>query len=58
MTIHKIVEDAMIEHKDKIEMYQWAIISGVAILVYSEYISKIHKKSIPGKIYMTVPTIR
>ena len=35
MTIHKIVEDAMIEHKDKIEMYQWAIISGVAILVYS-----------------------
>ena len=58
MAIHKIVEDAMIEHKDKIEMYQWAIISGVAILVYSEYISKIRKKSIPGKIYMTVPTIR
>ena len=38
MAINEIVKNALKTHKSKIEVTQWAIIDGVASLIYSEYV--------------------
>lgn len=57
MQIHQIIKNAMSQHKKKIELTQWAIISGVSSLVYSEYIRRIKQKSSPVRAIL-VPEIR
>jgi len=44
------------EHRKKIELIQWAVISGVASLVYSEYIRRIQRKTNPVELIL-VPEI-
>lgn len=56
MQIHKIVKDTISQHKNKIELAQWAIISGVASLVYTEYLVNIKWKTIPTTVIL-VPKI-
>ena len=57
MQIHQILKNAMSQHKKKIELIQWDIISGVSSLVYSEYIRRIKQKSSPIRAIL-VPEIR
>lgn len=53
MNIHEVIA----QHKNKIEITQWAIIAGVSSLVYSEYIRRIKQKAVPTRIIM-IPTIK
>lgn len=55
MAIHQIIKEAMTNHKNKIELFQWAVISSITTLVYSEYISKMKQKQIPTKRIMIIP---
>lgn len=57
MLFQQRIEDTINNHKNKIQLIQWAIISGVSSLVYSEYISKITQKQIPTR-KIFVPSIR
>ena len=57
MQIHQIIKETIKEHKSKIELIQWAIISGISSLVYSEYISKIKQKNVPVRAIL-VPDIK
>lgn len=57
MQIHQIVKDTIKQHKEKIELIQWAIISGVSSLVYSEYIRRIKQKNSPVRAVL-VPEIK
>lgn len=57
MQIHQIVKDTIKQHKEKIEFIQWAIISGVSSLVYSEYIRRIKQKNGPVRAVL-VPEIK
>ena len=57
MEISKIMKEAMAKHQKKVEIIQWAIISGVTSLVYSEFISKIKQKAVPVPM-VQVPEIR
>lgn len=57
MEFHKIIKDTIKEHSKKIELIQWAITSGIASLVYSEYIRNIRQKRVPTRIIF-VPQIR
>lgn len=57
MAINEIVKNALKTHKSKIELTQWAIIDGVASLIYSEYIYNMKNKVTPGKTILMVPKI-
>lgn len=57
MGIEEIIKKAINDHKYQIQYYQWAFISGVSTLVYSEFISRIREKDNPKRMYL-VPTIR
>ena len=57
MNIHEIISTAMKDHKNKIEITQWAIISSIASLVFSEYISNIKQKQVPTR-KIFVPPIK
>lgn len=57
MQIHQLVKNALTEHKQKIELTQWAIISGVTSLFYSEYIRRFRQKEVPVKVIM-VPSLK
>lgn len=57
MNIHEIVKDAIKNHKQKIELTQWAIMSSISSLVYSEYLRRIVQKQVPVRILM-VPSIK
>lgn len=57
MAINEIVKDALKTHKSKIEVTQWAIIDGVASLIYSEYIYNMKNKVTPGRTILMVPKI-
>lgn len=57
MQIHQLVKTALTEHKQKIELTQWAIISGISSLFYSEYIRRFKHKEVPIKMVM-VPSIK
>ena len=46
MQINQLIKDVMKNHKQKIELIQWAIMNGVASLIYSEYIRRIQQKNI------------
>ena len=52
MQIHQLVKNAIMEHKQKIELTQWAIISGISSLIYSEYIRRIKRKEVPVKMIL------
>ena len=56
MNIHRMIKDVMKNHKQKITVLQWAIISSVSSLVYSEYIARMKNKQIPTPLIL-VPTI-
>jgi len=57
MQLHQIVKNAITEHKQKIELTQWAIISGISSLFYSEFIRRFKHKEVPVKMVM-VPAIK
>jgi len=57
MQISHIMKEAMKTHQKKIELIQWAIISGVTTLIYSEYIRRIKQKATPVPLVL-VPEIR
>lgn len=57
MNIHEIVKDALKNHKNKIEITQWAMMSSISSLVYSEYLRRIVQKQVPVRIIM-VPSIK
>lgn len=57
MQIHQLVKTALTEHKQKIELTQWAIISAITSLFYSEYIRRFRQKEIPVKVIM-VPSLK
>lgn len=57
MEFHKIIKDTIKEHSKKIELIQLAITSGIASLLYSEYIRNIRQKRVPTRIIF-VPQIR
>ena len=47
MSIHQIMKDTMKKHKAKIELIQWATISSIASLVYSDYIRSFRQRTKP-----------
>lgn len=55
MEIHKMVKDALRDHKEKIELLQWAIISGIATLIYPEYLIRIKQKRTPVRRILLPP---
>ena len=55
MSIHELIKNTMTEHKNKIELFQWAVISSVTSLVYSEYLANMKQKQIPVKRIMIAP---
>lgn len=57
MAINDVIKEVMKTHKSKIEITQWAIINGVASLVYSEYLYNMRNKVTPAKTFMMVPKI-
>lgn len=57
MNIHETISNAMKDHKNKIEITQWAVISSIASLVFSEYISNIRQKTKPVR-KILVPSIK
>ena len=57
MNIHETISNAMKDHKNKIEITQWAVMSSVASFVFSEYISNIKQKTKPTR-RICVPPIR
>lgn len=57
MNIHETISNVMKEHKNKIEITQWAVISSIASLVFSEYISNIRQKTKPVR-KVLVPSIK
>lgn len=57
MKIQELLKTVLIEHKHKIEIIQWAIISSVSSLVYSEYIIRIKQKQVPTRAIL-VPQIK
>lgn len=57
MHIQELIKEALTDHKQKIELTQWAIISAVSSLVYSEYIKNITQKQVPVSMVL-VPSIK
>ena len=57
MTIHETIKSVMKDHKQKIELTQWAIISGISSLFYSEYIRRFKHKEVPVRVVL-VPSIK
>lgn len=57
MQIHQIIKDAITQHAKKIELIQWAIVSSVSSLVYSEYIRNITQKQVPVRMIL-VPSMK
>lgn len=57
MEIHQMVKDAIQKNKNRIELFQLAVMNSVASLVYSEYISNMQQKQAPTQRIM-VPSIR
>lgn len=57
MQIHQTIKEVIKNHKNKIELIQWAITSGISSLVYSEYLMNIKRKTLPSNILL-VPSIR
>ncbi len=55
MNIHETISNAMKDHKNKIEITQWAVISSIASLVFSEYISNIKQKTKPVRKVLVPP---
>lgn len=45
------------ENKNKIELFHWAVTSGVSTLVYSEFIRRMHQKAFPERI-IEIPSLR
>lgn len=58
MSIHQIVKDNMKEHKEKIELFQWAAIMGVSSLLYSEYLRNMRQKHKPVHMVLVPPIKR
>lgn len=57
MNIHETISSVMKDHKNKIEITQWAVMSSIASFVFSEYISNIKQKTKPTR-RVCVPPIR
>lgn len=57
MQIHQIIKDTITQHAKKIELIQWAIVSSVSSLVYSEYIKNITQKQVPVRMIL-VPSMK
>ncbi len=57
MKIQQIIKDTMKDHKNKIEIFQWAVMNSVGSLVYSEYIKNIRRKEYPRQ-HILVPPIK
>lgn len=57
MKLHEMIKETLNNHKSKIELIQWAIISGVSSLLYSEYIANIKQKQIPVR-KILLPSIK
>lgn len=53
----KKVTEVISDHKNKIELIQWAIISSIGSLIYSEYISQFKQRNIPVRKIM-IPSIK
>ena len=47
MGLHKQITDLLTNHKSKIEMIQWAIISGISSLIYCEFLRNMQHNLIP-----------
>jgi len=58
MSIHQLVKDTIKNHKQEIELIQWAIMNGISSLFYSQYISKMKHKEIASRILIHVPSIK
>lgn len=56
MSIHKLIKEAMDKHKSKIELTQWAVISSIASMIYSDYIYHFSQKQYPSP-HVLVPAI-
>lgn len=56
MQIQKMMKDMMTDHKQKIEIFQWAVMNGVSSLIYSEFIRRMKQKQVPTQ-YVMVPKI-
>lgn len=56
MAINTMIKKVMEQHKKKVELIQWGIMSGISSLVYSEYLNNMKQKYSPVRIIM-VPTI-
>lgn len=55
--MNQLIKQAMKDHKQKIELIQWGIISGISSLIYSEYIKNIRQKQIPVRM-VQIPSIK
>lgn len=55
MKIQQIIKDTMKNHKNKIEIFQWAVMNSVGSLLYSEYIKNIRRKEYPRPHIFTPP---
>lgn len=47
MEFHERIRNAITQNKQKVQLFQWATISSVSSLIYSEYIRRIEKKTFP-----------
>lgn len=55
--MNQLIKQTMKDHKQKIELMQWGIISGISSLIYSEYIKNIRQKQIPVRM-VQIPSIK
>lgn len=57
MNANERTKEIIRAHKSKVEIFQWAVTSSVASLIYSEYIRNMRQKAIPVR-HVEVPMIR
>lgn len=57
MEIHDDIKEIININKSQLQIFQWAIASGISSLVYSEYLSRIQQKITPKKL-LFIPTIK
>lgn len=56
MQIHEIVKNTLTQHKNKIQLIQWSMISGISSLLYPAYLMAMKSKLKPRKLVL-VPKI-
>lgn len=57
MKINEMIKEFINTHEAKVEIFQWAVVSSISSLLYSEYIKNIKQQQVPSRI-IWVPQVR